>query len=74
MAYKYVRGLGTDDYAHFWFKNTLTGRYINFTVSDYMIQHAIKNTDNFCAVLEQIIKGLEEDKFYEPNKTEISRN
>lgn len=66
MAYKYVRGLGTDDYVHFWFKNALTGRYINFTVSDAKIQHAIKNTDNFCEVLEEIIKKIDEDRFFEP--------
>lgn len=74
MAYKYVRGLGQDDYVHFWFRNSLTGRYINFTVSDQMIQHAILNTDNFCEVLEQIIKKLEEEKFYEPAKTEVPRH
>lgn len=74
MAYKYVRGLGADDYVHFWFKNNFTGRYINFTVSDKMIEHARMNTDNFCAVLEQIIKQIEEDKFYEPNQTYISRD
>lgn len=68
MAYKYVRGLGEGDYVHFWFKNNLTGRYINFTVSDVKIQHAIKNTDNFCEVLEAIIKKLEEDKFFEPGQ------
>ena len=65
MAYKYVRGLGSDDYVHFWFRNNLTGRYINFTVPDRTIQHAIQNTDTFCEVLEQIIKRLEEEKFYE---------
>ena len=74
MAYKYVRGLGSDDYVHFWFKNHLTGRYINFTVSDHMIQHAMQNTDAFCETLEQIIKGIEEDKFYEPAQANISRN
>lgn len=68
MAYKYVRGLGSDDYVHFWFRNNLTGRYINFTVPDRTIQRAIQNTDNFCEVLEQIIKRLEEEKFYEPGQ------
>lgn len=66
MAYKYVRGERGEDYVHFWFKNNLTGKYINFTVSDTLIQHAIKNTDNFCEVLEQIIKKIEEERFYEP--------
>lgn len=66
MAYKYVRGLGKEDYVHFWFKNNVTGKYINFTVSDILIQRAIKNTDSFCEILEQIIKKIEEERFYEP--------
>ena len=68
MAYKYVRGLGEGDYVHFWFKNNLTGRYINFTVTDAVIQHAIQNTDAFCETLEMIIKKIEEEKFYEPGQ------
>lgn len=74
MAYKYVRGIGEDDYVHFWFRNNLTGQYINFTVSDHMIQHAIQNTDSFCEVLESIIKKIEEEKFFEPAKTTLPRN
>lgn len=56
MSYKYVRGLGEDDYVHFWFRNPLTGKYVNFTVPDRMIQYGMKNTDNFCEVIEQILR------------------
>lgn len=65
MSYKYVRGESKEDYVHFWFKNSKTGRRINFTISDQMIQHALINTDSFCEVLEMIIKRLEEEKFYD---------
>ena len=68
MAHKHVRGTKTDSYVHFWFTNYITGKYIDFTVPDSMIEHACISTDNFCDVLESIIKKIMEEKFYEPGQ------
>lgn len=66
MAHRYCRGnWPKEDYVHFWFTNNLTGRTTQFTVDDSLIQKAITNSDNFCDVLELIIKRLEEEKYYE---------
>lgn len=74
MAYKFVHGIGTYDYYHFWFRNNLTGRYTEFTVPEHLIERAMRSKENYCEVLEAIIKKLEEEKFYEPAKTEVPRH
>lgn len=63
MAHRYVRGQWPkEDYVHFWFTNNITGEGIQFTVDDSLIQKALKNSDNFCDVLELIFRRLEEER------------
>ena len=56
--FKYQRATETEDYVHFYYVSNVTGRAYELTVTDELIQKAMRNTDSWCEVFDKLYKDV----------------